>query len=212
MTAIVLFYLDRGKTLVVASDKKISYGNQFKSASSCEGEKFHNFGNYYIFYAGDAALFKSVINGLEKKGSLTLHTIRDYILQRSPRKSPCNWIILDSKNIDKVIFIRDGNEQSMMDDIECIGQGEYFGHLPKQIIIGEFTPKWIPCKQLPWSPLFVDKLLRLYKEYSFLDDAIGHPGVYGLDLFVFSSSKKQQLKRILCKHDLTNHNSYNGWD
>lgn len=204
MTAIIAFFINGGQKLLVAADRKIA----IPESQSYRADKFDKVGRHYFFYAGDVDFHKYVITELRKEKMLTLQKIIQIIGTTSSRKYPCDWIVIDIADISKSILIQDGLNIQLKSDIEVIGSGRSTDRLVQKVILEDFNPRGISCRQLKWGLVFIDKFLQIFHEYSYLDPAIGHPALFGLDIFIFDKSKKNRHKRIRIKYDVENKGSY----
>ena len=59
--------------------------------------------------------------------------------------------------------------------------------------------------------LMIENILASFCDYHFADNSIGHPAIFGLDLFVFAKAKSCRHNKVRFNYDPTKKSSYVGW-
>lgn len=190
MTAITYFFTDDGKKLTVIADRQVTDEHKLR-----EDDKFFKKGRFYIFCAGSEDVYKNVIwdlNHDRRDITKLANFIRDKTTQLIQKRlsngiteDACCFLIVDSKTFKAAIV----NRCSVSDpqDFGILGIGEY--HTPEiQDIFTKLVNTGRQLKGVKWNTSFYGKMVEAYHKLSFKESTIGHPALFGLDMFVFKKN------------------------
>lgn len=211
MTAILHFFINNKKKLVVVSDRQVTYDYELR-----EEDKFFKKGRFYIFCSGSKDVYSQItseVNSNRSNITLLANFVNDrcnIIIQNSRRQvgfsdDICSFLIIDSKSLDMRIINR--GTVSGTTDFGIIGIGENYTQEVYDIF-SALAPTGFQLSSIKWSDLFYQKIIQSYNKLALKQPTIGHPALFNLDLFVFRKRGKQQFK-IGYKHDVNNAIEYN---
>ena len=211
MTAITAFFVEDGNKLVVASDRQVTYDREIK-----EKDKFFNKGRFYIFCSGSEDVYMQIILEISNNRS-SIARLASFINRRhndivtTTRQSleitndECSFILVDKSSL-KARLIRRGTITELI-DFDIIGAGcDYTSDVYE--IFSKRAPTGFRLNNIKWNDLLKHKIIEAYLYLSSKQPTIGHPAIFGLDIFVFENPGIKHFK-VTFDSDINNCSYYN---
>ena len=210
MTAIIGFFIDKKRRLVVTCDRLVT---DVGAERVYEADKFFTIGDFYIFYAGAEDVFEATKRALGKKNfsdiegianeikELHKETINDRVsVGKYGYEGDCEFILINPSTLEALLIRR-----AVITDLDfsVIGTAE----IDKQKIkdgITELAPNGSSIENLLWNAeIILKKMVNIYDDLSRNRPCIGHPSIFGMDIFVFELKKPMTNIRLRCNQDLS---------
>lgn len=211
MTAITAFFVEDGNKLVVASDRQVTYDREIK-----EKDKFFNKGRFYIFCSGSEDVYMQIILEISNNRS-SIARLANFINKRyteivaTTRQSleitndECSFIVVDKSRL-KARLIRRGTYPELL-DFDIIGAGcDYTSDVYE--IFSKRAPTGFQLKNIKWNAALKHNILEAYLYLSNKQPTVGHPAIFGLDIFVFENPRVKHFK-VTFDSDINNFSNYN---
>jgi len=212
MTAILYFYTDDGKRLTVIADRQVTHDYELREKGKCFLR-----GKFYIFCSGSEDIYNQVMSEVtptrKNIGNLAIFINKRCIeiinIARTSLSIPedvCSFLIVDGQGGKARLIKR--NTISETQDFGIIGSGESY----EQEMYGIFSSNrpGFQLRTRSWQPeIFLKKIVEVFDRLSFKQSSIGHPALFGLDLFLFESgtveSQRIRRKDSLKLNDISNY-------
>ena len=210
MTAITAFFVEDGDELIVISDRMVTYDREIR-----EKDKFFNKGRFYIFCSGFEDVYMQIIleisNNRTNIANLANFIKRRYIniLGTTSKISEntnyeCSFILVD-KNSLKTRLIRRGGITELL-DFDIIGAGcDYTRDVYE--IFSNLAPTGFQLKNIKWNAALKYRIIEAYRYLASKQPTIGHPAIFGLDIFVFENPGVTHFK-VTFNSDINNFSNY----
>lgn len=213
MTAIISFFIENGDKLVVVVDRQVTYPHFLQ-----EENKFFHKGIFYIFCSGLKDVYYPIVSEIQNNrrniGPLTSHIfsrnneaiqqIRERMSEIVSQDDECSYLIVNSDNLSARIV---GYSAPMpATDFDIIGAGEPYRREVFEMFL-RLAPTGFQLKNLEWNEILRDRIIEAFDYLALKSTIIGHPALFGLDLFIFERNNVEHYK-IEYKHDLKQSISY----
>lgn len=196
MTAILSFFVEDGDKLIVVADRQVTH-----DWGIIAKDKFSQKGIFYIFCSGFEDIYNQLLSEISNNRTNTGHLANfindknNRIIEEERRRAgihgdSCSYFLVNSTNLDIRKIIR-GTVNSA-DNFDIIGAGEDY----KQEVYGIFTRYSIAGTQvinLDWNDVLQQKIIKAFQYMASKTPIIGHPALFGLDLFVFQIGQTQRF-------------------
>ena len=211
MTAITYFYTDEGKKLIVVSDRQVTHESELR-----EKEKVLKKGRFFIFCAGSEDIYLKVLGDVNSNRTSIKRLarfMRNKVMKIMEERgkigmdvSPCEFVIIDSINLNAFVIIRGTDSPAL--DFGIVGSGEKYVREVNNIF-SRLVPTGFQLRSIRFSDTVYSRILEAYDTLAYKDPYIGHPALFGLNIYVFQKRRHKNYK-LRFNHDVRDFNSYGG--